>query len=66
MSKRPTDKERLNWLTLKAWGVEFNTNQSLNGKWLCDVGGGGNGLGETPRQAIDAAILAERKARRKP
>lgn len=56
-----SDRERLDWLTKFAWGVAFNTDRNTYGKWRCHVGANRDGLGETPRQAIDAAIKAARR-----
>lgn len=61
MPKRITDKERLDWITRKAWGVEHTCYQTKRGKWWCNVGSDEDGYGETPRQAIDAAMKSERR-----
>ena len=66
----PTDKERLDWLQRAAWGVAYNFDRKKAGKYKCHVGEDPgtfiscDGYGETPRQAIDAAMMAEKKARR--
>ena len=51
-----TDKARLDWLAKTAWGVSMNFDTKRHGKWKCSVGGDEDGFGETPRQAIDAAM----------
>jgi len=53
----PTDKERLDWLT-KNGGI-LRASVSSAYRYVC-IGGGEIAYGDTPRQAIDAAMKAER------
>ena len=57
--KRPSDKERLDWLTTNAWTVDLQDDQAQ--LWACTYTGGRTGYGNTPRAAIDAAMKAEAK-----
>ena len=54
MSKRRTDKERLDWIEERLEGVGLSFRRDNRRYWYC-----GSGDGDTPRQAIDAAMDAE-------
>ena len=60
---RSKDKSRLDFVQNRAWsvGMNFKSESGKNGKFRCWCGDKGDGYGETIRQAIDAAIKAERR-----
>lgn len=52
----------MDFLTVVPWGIYMNDTPGTTGKWVCKVGGGEDGYGETPRKAIDAAMRKEKKS----
>lgn len=61
-SKKPTDKQRLEWV-LKPW----NDVYKIKSRWYAAADGLHDKIpsGRTPRAAIDAAIAAEKKGVKK-
>lgn len=62
--KRITDKMRLDWIGKHNW--PFNLGAWKNAPWIVHKKYGEHlGVGQSPRAAIDAAILSEARAKDK-
>lgn len=58
----PTDTERMDWFS---GGIDRHLSQCVNGEWCAQDDVIAAWYGDTPREAIDAAIAAHQQANRR-